>query len=451
MLVVTPLTPVTRNMFIAAAPYFQRRFRTSPRLLSNFQPAEISISSLINLVTILVLTNLQASASYPRRIVLSLFMNVAGFTLLSISTKAFLDASAGAYFTFLMVVVGLASSAAGFMQNGAFAYAAGLGRQEYVQGIMAGQGVAGVLPLLVQIASVLSTGDAGDDTSGEQELSNSALGYFVTAAAVAAFSLAAFLYLARRNGTGPMATGITTATTFSDNDEDDMTNTAHPTAAANDTDNLVAQHCQPERVKVPLLTLFRRLFLPSVAIFITFAVSMLFPVFTAEILSTSPASSPSTPAILRPSAFIPLSFLTWNVGDLLGRLVPLFPRLSLAERPKSLVALAVARVVFIPLYYLCNIQHAGETVGAAATTSLVLRAAEVLSTATTSVRGDLFYILGVQLPFGLSNGYVASCCMMGATSDKYVEEHQRESAGSFMGLALVFGLTVGSLLSFLVA
>jgi equilibrative nucleoside transporter 1/2/3 len=172
----------SRNMFIAAAPYFQRRFRTSPRLLSNFQPAEISISSVINLVTILVLTNLQTNASYPRRIILSLVMNVAGFTLLSISTKAFLDASAGVYFTFLMLVVGIASSAAGFMQNGAFAYAAGMGRPDYIQGIMAGQGIAGILPLLVQIGSVLSTGNAEHDTAGGEELSSSALGYFVTAA-----------------------------------------------------------------------------------------------------------------------------------------------------------------------------------------------------------------------------------------------------------------------------
>ena len=368
-------------------------------------------------------------------------MNVVGFSLLSISTKFFLDASATVYFVFLMLVVGLASSAAGFMQNGAFAYAAGLGRPEYVQAVMAGQGVAGVLPLLVQIASVLSTGDAEDDTNGGQELSDSALGYFVTAALVALVALAAFLYLLRRHRGREFHSPAKP-------DDDDVADSA---SSAQILDNSTSpQH--PEHLKVPLLTLFRALFYPSTAIFLTFAITMLFPIFTAEILSTSPASSPSTPAILRPAAFIPLSFLVWNTGDLLGRLVPLVPQLSLAESPKTLLLLSVLRILHIPLYYLCNIQHAtgsGGTVLAAA--PLLTRMISSISSTAPGVRGDLFYLLVVQLPFGMTNGYVGSCCMMGATGPRYVEEHQRESAGSFMGLALVFGLTVGSLMSFLVA
>ena len=429
-------------MFIAAAPYFQRRFRSSPKLLSNFQPTEISISSVINLVTILVLTNLQTNASYPRRIILSLFMNVVGFSLLSISTKTFLDASATVYFVFLMLVVGLASSAAGFMQNGAFAYAAGLGRPEYVQAVMAGQGVAGVLPLLVQIASVLSTGDAEDDTTDGHELSSSALGYFVTATLVALLALAAFLYLLRRHRTMGSHSPAKP-------DDDDVQET--PSSAQMLDSSTSPPH--PDHIKVPLLTLYRALFYPATAIFVTFAVTMLFPIFTAEILSTSPAASPSTPAILRPAAFIPLSFLVWNTGDLLGRLVPLVPQLSLAESPKTLLLLSVLRVLHIPLYYLCNIQHAtAQPTGVAlAAAPLVTRMLSAVSSTTPGVRGDLFYLLVVQLPFGLTNGYVGSCAMMGATGPRYVEEHQRESAGSFMGLALVFGLTVGSLMSFLVA
>lgn len=431
-------------MFIAAAPYFQRRFRSSPKLLSNFQPTEISISSVINLVTILILTNLQTNASYPRRIILSLFMNVVGFSLLSISTKAFLDASATVYFVFLMLVVGLASSAAGFMQNGAFAYAAGLGRPEYVQAIMAGQGVAGVLPLLVQIASVLSTGDAEDDTTGGQELSDSALGYFVTAALVALVALAAFLYLLQRHRRKDIHSP-------SAHDNDDVPDSVSvPAGSMLDRER---SHQQPEHLKVPLLTLFQHLFYPSTAIFLTFAITMLFPIFTAEILSTSPAASLSTPAILRPAAFIPLSFLVWNTGDLLGRLVPLVPQLSVADSPKTLLLLSVLRVLHIPLYYLCNIQHATAqpTSALVAAAPLVTKMLSTVSSAAPGIRGDLFYLLIVQLPFGLTNGYVGSCAMMGATGPRYVEEHQRESAGSFMGLALVFGLTVGSLMSFLVA
>ena len=45
-----------------------------------------------------------------------------------------------------------------------------------------------------------------------------------------------------------------------------------------------------------------------------------------------------------------------------------------------------------------------------------------------------------------ANGYLGSECMMGAGDWVAVEE--REAAGGFMGLMLVGGLTVGSLLSF---
>jgi len=65
------------------------------------------------------------------------------------------------------------------------------------------------------------------------------------------------------------------------------------------------------------------------------------------------------------------------------------------------------------------------------------------------VTSDAFYLIVVQLLFGLSSGYLGSTCMMGA--GEWVEVEEREAAGGFMGLMLVGGLTVGSLLSFLVA
>lgn len=442
-------------MFLAAAPYFQSRFHTSASLLSTFQPTEISISSLVNLVTLIILTNLQTHASYPRRIVLSLLLNVATFTLLSISTKAFLTATAAQYFVFLMIIVALASSAAGFMQNGAFAFAAGMGRQEYVQALMAGQGVAGIIPLVVQIASTLSTGDAEDARSEAKGLSDSALVYFVTATAVEAVALGAFMFLSRRHQRHQMNEVVSASTpAFSDNNSNNNNDDDLDTTSAGyetETPSLLLPQQQPLRsTKTPLLTLFRQLFYPSLAISTTFAVTMLFPVFTAEILSTTPDASP----LLRPAVFIPLSFLVWNTGDLLGRLVPLIHRLSLAERPRILFCLSVARVVFIPTYYLCNIQRGGSSNDTSTISFLLERTTNIATAAGTGTGigtyGDFFYLFIVQFPFGLSNGYIGSCCMMGATSESFVREEQREAAGSFMGLCLVLGLTVGSLASFLV-
>jgi equilibrative nucleoside transporter 1/2/3 len=88
-----------------------------------------------------------------------------------------------------------------------------------------------------------------------------------------------------------------------------------------------------------------------------------------------------------------------------------------------LFAFSIARVLFLPLYLLCNIGGRGA-----------------------AISSDFFYLFLVQLPFGLTNGWLGSSCFM-AVGD-WVEEGEREAAGGFMGLCLVAGLTVGSLLSF---
>ena len=53
-------------------------------------------------------------------------------------------------------MVFLTSVATGLCQNGTFAFAASFGRAEYIQAIMTGQAVAGVLPSIAQILSVLA-------------------------------------------------------------------------------------------------------------------------------------------------------------------------------------------------------------------------------------------------------------------------------------------------------
>jgi equilibrative nucleoside transporter 1/2/3 len=151
---------------------------------------------------------------------------------------------------------------------------------------------------------------------------------------------------------------------------------------------------------------------------------MVYPVFTSQILSVrDPATAPR---LFQPASFIPLGFLFWNTGDLLGRTIPGVPGLSITLRPRLLLALSLSRIIFIPLYLLCNVSGKGA-----------------------SVNSDAFYLLVVQLLFGLTGGYIGSNCMMGFV--EYVDVDEREAAGSFMSLTLVGGLAAGSLLSFMAA
>lgn len=399
------------NMFLAAGPYFQHRFRDNEWISENFQAAELAVSTITNLVSMLILTRMQAGASYPKRIISSLFINMAIFGLLAASTV--FDTGAMGYFIFLMAMIFATSLATGLCQNGIFAYVSGFGQAQYTQGIMTGQGVAGVLPCIAQIVSVLSvqskevTPEPVDGVPspeppapGPQPVkSTAALAYFLTATVISVMTLFAFSYLATRHR--------------------QTTSKPPPTTTPETLDDQ-----QPERREVPLLHLFRKLFWLATAVFVTFAITMIFPVFTQRIVSVRPPAD--QPAILQPSSFIPLAFLFWNVGDLLGRLATALPALSLVRRPRVVLFLAVLRIVWVGFYHLCNIRGQGAV-----------------------VKSDVFYLVFVQMLFGLTNGYLGSTCMIGA--GEWVEPEEREAAGGFMGLCLVAGLAVGSLASFFAA
>ncbi|ROT38322.1 nucleoside transporter family [Sodiomyces alkalinus F11] len=408
------------NMFLAAAPYFELRFQDNVWISQNFQSAILTISTLTNLGAMFLLTNLQEKASYPFRINLALVINVFVFLLLTTSTSAFLDVSAEQYFVFILTMVACASWGAGLIQNGAFAFAASFGRSEYIQAVMAGQGVAGVLPPLAQIFSVLAvpasdashdpdqevSGDEGDEAGGSSG-STSALIYFLTAVAVSLFTLVAFVPLVRRH-----------------------IRVVESRAIAASIGSIDSVELRRRRAVSPL-TLLRKLHWLAAAVAICFSASMFFPVFTSKIFSLrymprdDGDGATTVPRLFQPAAFIPLAFFVWNLGDLSGRMATVLP-FSLRSRPPLLLAVSVARLAWLPMYLLCNIRGRGA-----------------------AVPSDLFYLVVVQFLFGLTNGWLGSSCMMAGA--EWVDDGEREAAGGFMGLCLVAGLSLGSMLSFSVA
>lgn len=385
-------------MFLAASPYFASRLAARPSLANTFQSAILSVSTITNLAVTLVLTNLQRAAHYPNRIKLALVINTAAFALLTLSTSIFHDVRPETYLAFLLVDVCFAALATGLFQNGAFAFAASFGRPEYTQAIMAGQGIAGVLPSLAQIISVLVVpppgGEGGDDD--DNAIGSSAFLYFLTAVVVSILTLLSFFPLAKRH----------------------EYLVESRTAAAQ-----TADHLAPRKV-VSLLTLFRKLHWPAGAVALCFVVTMFFPVFTVKVLSVR---APPRDRLFDPEVFIPLSFFWWNMGDFVGRTFTMGAfNTRIRRRPMALFVFGVARFAFLPLYMLCNLHGEGAVVSS-----------------------DAFYLLLVQLPFGFSNGWLASNTMMAAAEN--VDEAEREAAGGFMGLCLVVGLAIGSVLSFTAA
>lgn len=392
-----------RNMFLAAAPYFQSRFQENEAILSRFQSAILSVSTITSLTSILVLANLQSKASYLKRIIYSLQLNIVVFLLLAISAVLFRGISAGVYLGFLLLMVFLTSVATALCQNGTFAFASSFGRPEYIQAIMTGQGIAGVLPAVAQIVTVLAfpepdAWDGNDDyTDGgaSEDGSTSAFIYFLTASLISLVTLLAVIPLVRRHNRIMESRMMSSITSIEEAE-------------------------RANRKVVGLWAMFKKLHWLAGALFLCFTITMFFPVFTGKIVSVIP--SENAPRLFQPRSFIPLGFLLWNIGDLGGRLLTIFP-FSVPNKPLFLFIFSLCRLVFIPLYFLCNIENHGALISS-----------------------DAFYLLVVQFGFGLTNGWLGSSCMIAAPD--YVEEGEREAAGAFMVLMLVAGLTAGSFLSF---
>ncbi|KPM35777.1 hypothetical protein AK830_g10795 [Neonectria ditissima] len=392
------------NMFLAAAPYFASRFVGDVWIHDHFQSTIQAVSTVTNLGAMIILTNIQVTASYPFRINLALIINILTFSFLTASTVMFVGVSPSTYLAFLLVIVAGTAWAAGLIQNGAFAFAASFGRPEYMQAIMAGQGVAGVLPPIAQVMTVLvfppveeKDSDPGETPSNG---SSSAFIYFLTAVAISVFALVAFVPLVRR----------------------------HNHIIENRMVEQMAESMQSiedaeraARKGSSMWHLFLKLHWLAAGVATTFTATMFFPVFTTKIRSVQEDAG----LLFHPAAFIPLAFFFWNLGDLCGRMSTMLP-FSLHHRPFALFALAVARFGILPLYLLCNLDGRGAIVSS-----------------------DFFYLFVVQLAFGLTNGWLGSSCMM--ASGEWVEESEREAAGGFMGLCLVSGLTLGSLLSFTIS
>uniref|UniRef100_A0A8D2QG97 Solute carrier family 29 member 1 (Augustine blood group) n=1 Tax=Zonotrichia albicollis TaxID=44394 RepID=A0A8D2QG97_ZONAL len=125
--------------------------------------------------------------------------------------------------------------------------------------------------------------------------------------------------------------------------------------------------------------------------------------------------------------FIPVScFLLFNVFDWTGRsLTALFtwPGMDSCLLP----VMVVLRVIFVPLFMLCNVQPRYYL--------------------PVVFSHDAWYII-FMIFFSISNGYLASLCM--CFGPKKVLVHEAETAGAVMAFFLSLGLALGAALSFLV-
>uniref|UniRef100_A0A8C0YL27 Solute carrier family 29 member 1a n=2 Tax=Cyprinus carpio TaxID=7962 RepID=A0A8C0YL27_CYPCA len=172
---------------------------------------------------------------------------------------------------------------------------------------------------------------------------------------------------------------------------------------------------------VSYLALPKMIWVMALSVCFVFTVTIgIFPAVTVEVKTTVAEKGNGWDTY-----FIPVScFLLFNVMDWVGRsltAVCMWPGKDSVWLP----VLVTARLVFVPLFMLCNVQprHNLPVVFA----------------------HDAWYIIFMIL-FSFSNGYLASLCM--CFGPKKVSQHEAETAGAIMAFFLSLGLAVGAALSF---
>lgn len=357
----------------------------------------MTTSTVTATLSMLYLSHKQQDASYTLRIWIALFLNAFNFTILAIASVTEEAWHIVVYFIYLLLSVFFSAVATSLSQNGAFAIA-NLFTPVYTQGIMVGQAIAGVLPSVAQIISVVSVESTSTGQAGQSSSSASSFVYFLTATGVSVVTIFFWMSFYRRQKAVINHGSVLTHSLSGD-------------IAA-----------EPSRKYVPLTALLKKLYYSAFAVFFTFGLTLMFPVFASTVLSVNYVEGvTSSTSWFRPNVYIPFAYLIWNAGDLAGRLVCGYPQLVMHSQ-KNMAIFAVARLIFIPLFFLCNVNGEGA-----------------------AISSDFFYML-LQFAFGITNGYIGSCAMMNAES--YVAEDEKEAAGGFMGLALNLGLAAGSLTSF---
>eukprot|EP00071_Canis_lupus_P022882 XP_013973500.1 equilibrative nucleoside transporter 1 isoform X1 [Canis lupus familiaris] len=287
---------------------------------------------------------------------------------------------------------------------------AGLLPTSYTAPIMSGQGLAGFFASAAMICAIASG----------SELSESAFGYFITACGVIVLTIICYLVLPRLEfyryyqqfkfeGPGEQETKL------------DLINKGEEPVGNKEESRVPAPNSQPTQQSHSIRAILRNILVPALSVCFIFTVTIgVFPAVTAEVQSTIAGNSAWG------KYFIPVScFLTFNVFDWLGRsLTAIFTWPG--KDSHWLPSLVLARMLFVPLLLLCNVQPRRHL--------------------AVVFEHDAWFII-FMAAFAFSNGYLASLCM--CFGPKKVKPAEAETAGAIMAFFLSLGLALGAVFSFL--
>ncbi|XP_045583120.2 equilibrative nucleoside transporter 1 isoform X2 [Procambarus clarkii] len=381
------------NFFITAQTYWDFKFRNTSlgnetaieqtELQRLYTPMQVCFSQIPNFVFLFI--NALFSHKIPQRLrlLVSLTLMIILFSLTTILTQINTDDWQWGFFILTIIIIIIINSSGAIFQGGLFGVA-GMFPEKYITAVVAGQALGGVFASGARIVS-LSVG-ARDE--------NAAFIYFMIAVGVMILTLAAYLYMSK--------------TEFYKH----YTNCQEP---EKEKSGPPAGRSISEQIET-----FKEIWPVGLSVSGVFAVTLgAFPALCVKIISHSDDE------MWAKVYFQPVvTFLLFNVGDYVGRQGAGF--LMWPQRgSKILYVMVFLRIVFIPLFLLCN--HNPSSI------------------IPTVFGHDAWYVVFMLL-FSLSNGYCSSLCMM--YGPKMVSEDKAEVASSMMAAMLGLGLLTGGLSSF---
>ncbi|KAL3050542.1 hypothetical protein OYC64_012551 [Pagothenia borchgrevinki] len=410
------------NFFMTATMYFTSRLKDAPSDLPSTQTNETladgdtrsvleskfnNVMTLCAMVPLLIFTCLNSflHQRIPQklRIIGSLAVILVVFLLTAVLVK--IDVGPLPFFTITMIKIICINSFGAILQSSLFGLA-GILPASYTTPIMSGQGLAGTFAAFSMICA-LASGSA---------LQDSAFGYFITACVVILLAILAYIVLPRMeffqyfmesNGSRP----ATDEENKMDLLKKDSTEEKRPVVS------LTEEEAKPT---VSVVNIFKQIWVMALSVCFIFTVTIgTFPAVTVEVKTTVANGGAWE------TYFIPVScFLLFNLMDWAGRsltAVCMWP----GKDSMWLPILVGLRIVFIPLFMLCNVQPRNFL--------------------PVLFAHDAWYIF-FMIFFAFSNGYLASLCM--CFGPKKVPQHEAETAGAIMAFFLSLGLALGAGVSF---
>uniref|UniRef100_A0A671YPH7 Solute carrier family 29 member 1a n=1 Tax=Sparus aurata TaxID=8175 RepID=A0A671YPH7_SPAAU len=397
------------NFFMTATMYFTSRLRdptedfasnhTANGTLVGVDTRNVleskfnNVMTLCAMVPLLIFTCLNSfiHQRIPQKLRISGSLTVIFVVFLITAILVKVDVAPLPFFTITMIKIICINSFGAILQGSLFGLA-GILPASYTTPIMSGQGLAGAFAAFSMICA-LASGSALQDSS---------FGYFITACVVILLAIMSYLALPRM-----VRLHVTVELFF-----------AESPAEKRPVVSLMDEEPKPS---VSVINIFKQIWVMALSVCFIFTVTIgTFPAVTVEVKSTV-----ADGGVWGETYFIPVScFLLFNMMDWAGRsltAVCMWP----GKDSFWLPVLVGLRVVFIPLFMLCNVQPRYYL--------------------PVWFSHDALYII-FMIFFSFSNGYLASLCM--CFGPKKVAQHEAETAGAIMAFFLSLGLALGAAVSF---